>query len=55
MESQFYFLIFQKIFFFLLKYLNEYFKYLGVAILDLMKIFFDMSLSIASEDDKTPE
>ena len=41
--------------FFLLRYLNENFEYLGVSILCLIKIFFDISLSIASEEDKTPE
>ena len=36
-------------------FLKENLIYGGVKILFLIKIFFEISLSIASEDDKTPE
>ena len=36
-------------------FLKINFKYGGVKILFFINIFFDISLSIASDDDKTPE
>ena len=36
-------------------YTDENFIYFGVSILFLINIFFDKSLSIANEEDKTPE
>ena len=48
-------LILINIFFFLFFFKKEYFKYAGVKILCFSYIFFEISLSIAIEEDNTPE